>query len=328
MATDTVYTPRGDFNEGVFYPKTFSEEQKNVIKTDSGMYWMALEIFTKLQGRVLISGYQPETQTIQLATREGFYFGITFKEWVDAAPQYHFRGVTALKDRGRDKHIISSKKVSYLTKKVREAAEQNLDYVYTQQTAQLHSLFHQLNNEILTTRHITADLTGAEEAAALMALYSNDGLHAITPQMEGSLKKKYMSLTERYATHAREVQECKEIFPNGAWLIGICDENVLVGDCQITYNEIEKIFETATVNLRQYASFNDVENEIHEPLKLNLVMLKAHMKSDGRIYAYVSHDEDRLFPITDKGYKEYGASMYCTMTNPIKERRQWMVIAK
>jgi hypothetical protein len=249
-------------------------------------------------------------------------------DWVDAAPQYHFRGVTALKDRGSDKQLISSKKVSYLTKKVREAAKGNLGHVYAQQTAQLHSVFHQLNNKILTTRHITADLTGAEEVAALMALYSNDGLHAITPQIEGSLKKKYMSLTEKYATHALEVQECKEIFPNGAWLVAICDESILVGDCQITYNESEKIFETATVNLRQYASFNDVENEIREPLKLNLVMLKAHMKSDGRTYAYVSHDEDRLFPIIDGGYKEYGASMYCTMSNPTRERQQWVVVAK
>ena len=140
MSTETMFTPRGDFNEGVFYPNTFSDEEKASIKHNN-MFWLALEIFTQSQGRVLINGYQPETRMIQLATREGFHFGSAYMDEVDSAPQYHFRGVAVLKDRGRDKHLISSKKVSYLTKKIREVIKSNMKYAYHRQLAGIRSTF-------------------------------------------------------------------------------------------------------------------------------------------------------------------------------------------
>jgi hypothetical protein len=327
MSTETTFTPRGDFNEGVFYPNTFSDEEKASIKHND-MFWLALEIFTQSQGRVLISGRVSEGQRLQLATREGFHFGSVYAETVDSERQYCFKGAMTLKERGKDRWVLSSKKAAYLNKKVREVIKSNMEYAYRKQLSGIRSTFNNLNNQILATRHISADLGREEEIAALQALYSGNGLHAIDPKIEASLKAKYLSMVDDMKKQQDQLQECAGVFTDGAWVIGAGNSNVIIGDCHIAYNPAERCFEIQTASLRQYASLNAVENEIREPLKLSLVMLKAHMKSVGRPYDCPKYDEDQLFPVADNVYKEYGATMYCNLTTPSNEDRQWMVIAK
>lgn len=327
-----VCNPHGDFNEGIFYPNVFSDEDKKEIQSHK-MYWLALEVFTQTQGQVLITRGPKSFERlglvpIQFCTREGFWFGEAFYDSVDGKDSYGFTGCIGLKERGRDRETLKSNKPSYLIKKLREKLKQNLVRAHRRNSDVIHNALGLLRRALVTIREASPTLSSVQEIAMLEALYGSSGRHAINPQMDNDLRAKYEHYLKEDAKRQKQLEESADIFSkDGAWLVGVSESDVLIGSASISFSK-DEFYKLESMKLRRYASLEAVEPEILNPLKLSLAMLKAHRGNDEGNTFHVGHDKDRLFPVLDKAYPSYGAAMYCVRSMPSPQDRHWMVIAK
>lgn len=318
-----IFNPYGDFNEGIFYPNVFSDEEKKNIQSHK-MYWLALEIFTQTQGRVLIT--KSFDNVISLCTREGFWYGLAFYAYVDGNIVYSFEGATNLKERGKNRRVLESRKPAYLLKNVCARLKANLHAANRENSTTIENALGRLRRSILNTREASIGLTSEQEIAMMKALYEPSGRHAIKPEMDAALRAKYEHYLKEDADRQKQMEGCAEVFSEaGAWIVGVSETDILAGSASISFSK-DEFYKMENAKLRRYASLDDVDPEIRDPLKLSLAMLKAH-RGDRECY-YIQHDKDHLFPIIDEAYPEYGAAMYCPMSRPSTHSRHWMVIAK
>lgn len=332
MISSERFCSTASFDEGIFYPKVFTDEDKATIRAQSVLFSMAMELHKTTIGSVFIVGYRlPEPTanvlSINLVTREGLKYGDL--HYSPAEETYTFEGMARVKQRGNNPQVCESKRPAYLMKSLKKHAGDHLRAAYSHTMTAVNSALARLKREALPSQEPYVSLSADEDRVALEALFAPGGRTAVQASVLQDMERKYEDYKAAMVVYSEKIDECAKLFGNDAWICGVSDKDVLVGQCRVSYDRNDKAYSVHNVNMHHYKSFEDVDPQIRDELKLNLVMLKAHLSGHGRMeLTYVDWDTERLFPIMDSASVEFTAATYCSTMRPNTHNRQWTVIAK
>jgi len=309
----------GKFEDPVFYPDMLSVEEKTNIR--QMMIWpLVAEVLKSARDELRVAkviscsaGCCKEVScscNIVITTKSGIP-AITLS--MNTSNEYVFESShldIKNKGRGSDKKTMTSRKLGYMCKtlKKRNIVSQIVDkslgigYMY------LNDQVREYLNEVEVIPAYGYPVNAVTHYSALQCLLENKPLSNLTTAEQRLLTSKYKEITDSIAVANAALNDTKAVFSNGVWLILASDElGIVVGEGSLAWEERKARLIHGTSRL--YKNLSAVDKDMQSKLRLSLAMLKTSgLKASNFLDAT---DTDKLIPIQNETYKDFGASGRC-----------------
>ena len=325
----------GKFEDPVFYPDMLSVEEKTNIR--QMMIWpLVAEVLKSARDELRVAKVISCSAgcckvscscEIVITTKSGIH-AITLS--MNADNEYVFQSSHLdIKDKGKDKKKMTSKKLGYMCKtlKKRNTVSQIVDKSLGMGYMYLNEQVKDYLSEVEVIPAYGYPVNAVTHYSALQCLLENKPLSNLTTAEQRLLTSKYKEITDSIAVANAALNDTKAVFSNGVWLILASDElGIVVGEGSLVWEERNARLIHGTSRL--YKNLSAVDKDMQSKLRLSLAMLKTSgLKASNFLDAT---DTDKLIPIQNETYKDFGASGRCwnQMGIPSINYPQAWVIAK
>ena len=325
----------GKFEDPVFYPDMLSVEEKTNIR--QMMIWpLVAEVLKSARDELRVAKVISCSAgcckvscpcEIVITTKSGIP-AVTLS--INTDNEYVFQSTHLdIKDKGKDKKKMTSKKLGYMCKvlKKRNTVSKIVDkslgigYMY------LNEQVKDYLSEVEITPQYGYPVNAVTHYSALQCLLENKPFSNLTTDEQRLLTSKYKEITDSIAVANAALNDTKAVFSNGVWLILASDDlGIVVGEGSLAWDERSARLIHGTARL--YKNLSAVDAEMQGKLRLNLAMLKTSGLKRSNFLDIT--DTDKLIPIQNETYKDFGASGRCwsSMGVPSMVLPQAWVIAK